>query len=107
MEHKHITFGQLCSAFYKHNEDNNVTSQFDDKNALKGVVVFKSENWPDRKFTLGERSYRFSSDNKYFISGMGGNSIFAFALEGPDRQGIRLDWYLGSWQIDYCYIENE
>ena len=107
MEHKHITFGQLCSAFYKHNEDNNVTSQFDDKNHLWGVVVFKSENWPDREFTLGERSYRFSSDNKFFISGMGGNSIFAEALEGPDSQGIRLDWYLGSWQIDYCYIENE
>ena len=106
-QNKHITFNQLCSIFYKHNEGHNITSQFDDKNALTGVVVFKSENWPDKNFSLGERSYKFSSDNKFFISGMGGNSIFAYALEGPDSNGIRLDWYLGNWKIDYCYIENE
>lgn len=105
MEHKHITFSQLCSIFYKHNEDANITSQFDDKNALMGVVVFKSENWPDKNFSLESRSYRFSSDNKFFISGMGGNSIFAYNLDNSDR-GIRLDWYLPEWKIDYCYIEN-
>lgn len=104
MEHKHITFGQLCSAFYKHNEDTNVTSQFDDKNALTGVVVFKDEG-ANKGFSLESRSYRFSSDNKFFISGMGGNSIFARNLDNTDD--IRLDWYLGNWEIDYCYIENE
>ena len=106
MEHKHITFAQLCNAFYKHNESTNVTSQFQDKKALKGVVVFKSENWPNTGYSLESRSYRFSSDNKYFISEMGGNSIFARNLDGTDNN-IRLDWYLGSWKIDYCYIENE
>lgn len=105
MEQKHITFEQLCNVFYKHNEDNNITSQFEDKNRLTGVVVFKSENW-HKDFSLGERSYRFTSDNKFFISEMGGNSIFAYALEGPDSRGIRLDWYLGSWEIDYCYLED-
>lgn len=106
MKEKHITFEQLCNAFYKHNEDNNVTSQFDDPNPLVGVVVFKSENWPHQDYSLESRSYRFTSDNKFFISGMGGNSIFANNLDKTDH-GVRLDWYLGSWQIDYCYIENE
>ena len=104
-QNKHITFGELCSIFYKHNEEFNVTSQFEDReHRLTGVVVFKSENWPDKDFSLESRSYKIVSDNKYFISGMGGNSIFADCLDGSES--IRLDWYLGSWEIDYCYIEN-
>ena len=104
MELKHrMTFEMLCSIFYKHNEDNNVTSQFDDKNHLWGVVVFSDEG-ANEGFSLESRSYRFSSDNKFFISGMNGNSIFAGNLDNTDN--IRLDWYLSDWQIDYCYIEN-
>ena len=108
MQHKHITFGELCEKFYEHNEKNGITSQFADKNALTGVVVFKQESWPDAKeqFSIDARSYGFSSDNKYFIGGMGGNSIYADCLDGTD-QGIRLDWYLREWKIDYCYIINE
>ena len=53
-----------------------------------------------------EKSYAFRSDEKYFLPSMGGNSIFASALAGIDR-GIRLDWYLGEWKIDYCYIIEE
>ncbi|MBO4719016.1 MAG: hypothetical protein J5658_03980 [Prevotella sp.] len=108
MTHKHISFGELCKAFYHHNEQNNITSQFEDKNALVGVAVFKQESWPKAtvQYSLESRSYRFTSDNKYFISGMGGNSIFASSLDKSDR-GVRLDWYLGEWELDYCYIENE
>ena len=45
----------------------------------------------------------FRSDNKYFVSNMGGNSIFADSLDGADV-GVRLDWYLNDWKIEYCYI---
>lgn len=100
-----ITFSKLCDLFYKHNEENNVTRQFEDKNALWGVVVFKDEG-ANKGYSLESRSYRFSSDNKYFISGMGGNSIFADNLDKTDH-GVRLDWYLGEWKIDYCYIEEK
>ena len=100
-----ISFKELLDKFYQHNIDNNVTSQFDDPNPLYGVVVFRSDNWPDKDFSLESRSYKFRSDNKYFISGMGGNSIFSRNLSKDDD--IRLDWYLGSWKIDYCYIDNE
>lgn len=100
-----ITFSKLCDLFYKHNEENNVTSQFEDKNALTGVVVFKDEG-VNKSYSLESRSYRFSSDNKYFISDMNGRSIFANNLDNTDK-GIRLDWYLVEWKIDYCYIEEE
>ena len=108
MTHKHISLAELCEAFYQHNEQNNITSQFEDQNALVGVVVFKQSSWPNDEvqYSLESRSYRFTSDNKYFIAGMGGNSIFAESLDKSDK-GVRLDWYLGTWDIDYCYIENE
>lgn len=99
-----LTLSQLFSAFRKHNEDNHITSQFEDPHALKGVIVFSEKNWPQNKFPLESRSYAFSSDNKYFISGMCGNSIYAETLDKTDR-GVRLDWYLNDWKyIDYCYI---
>ena len=102
---KEITFRKLCELFYKHNEENNVTGQFEDENALWGVVVFKDEG-VNKDYSLESRSYRCSSDNKFFISGMGGNSIFADNLDRTDH-GVRLDWYLVEWKIDYCYIEEE
>ena len=105
---KKITFTELCEKFYKHNEENGVTSQFADKKALVGVVVFKQESWPDAKeeYALESRSYALSSDNKFFVPGMGGNSIYADCLDGTDR-GVRLDWYLRDWKIDYCYIKED
>ena len=103
---KKLTLNELFEAFHKHNEDNNVTSQFDDPKALLGVVVFSQNNWPDKEFSLESRSYIFSSDNKFFIPGKGGNSIFASNLDNTDH--IRLDWYLREWKhIEYCYIQEK
>jgi len=99
-----LTFHELCSKFYEHNEENSVTSQFDDPRSLTGVVVFKDKG-ANAGYSLENRSYQFTSDNKFFISNMGGNSIFAQNLDKTDD--IRLDWYLNSpdWEIDYCYIK--
>lgn len=105
---KKLTFDELCERFVKHNQESKVTSQYSDtkSNRLVGVVVFKSENWPDKDYSLDARSYQFVSDNKYFLSGLCGGSIFADCLDGSE-EGVRLDYYLGSWDIDYCYIEGE
>lgn len=105
---KKITFEELYWRFVNHNQESNVTSQFSDSqfNRLVGVVVFKSENWPEKNYSLESRSYKFVSDNKYFVSGLGGTSIFADSLDGTDR-GVRLDCYIREWKIDYCYIEGE
>lgn len=103
---KKLTLKELLEEIHKHNELNNVTSQYGDKNPLTCVIVFKNESWPKRKrdYTVEERSYEFSSDNKRFIPGMGGNSIFATCLDGYSDALIRLDYYLGDWVVDYCYI---
>lgn len=51
---------------------------------------------------------KFTNDNKAFIDGMGGYSIFANSLDGSDI-GVRLEQYVeyGDWKVDYCYILQE
>ena len=99
---KKLTWNELLQTISEHNKANDVKSQFEDEHVLNCVVVFKSENWPDRDYSLESRSYAFRSDNKYFIPEMCGRSIYADSLDGSDRN-VRLDYYL-SWDVDYCYI---
>lgn len=59
-----------------------------------------------KPYTLKERSYMFSSDNKVFKSWCGGYSIFANCLDGKDL-GVRLEQYVedeGGWTVEYCYL---
>ena len=101
-----MTFEEVCDLFYKHNENRAVT-QFGDKDSrLVAVVVFKQGPWFNDEYTETQRSYRFVSDNKYFMPDMCGNSLYANCLDGVDR-GVRLDWYLENWEVDYCYIEEK
>lgn len=101
-----LTYKELVDLIAKHNKEHNVTSQFGDKHPLHCVIVFKNDSWPKREkdYPLESRSYEFTSDNKRFVPGLGGNSIFASCLDGSD-QLIRLDWYIHEWDIDYCYIK--
>ena len=96
-----LTLAELFGICYKHNDENKITTQYGDENPLYAVVVFKQENFTT-EYPIESRSYKFRSDNKYFISDMGGNSIFAQSLDGEDS--LRLDWYIREWKIDYCYI---
>lgn len=106
-----LTLNQLFDRLVKHNEANNITTQFGDPKPLYGVIVFKNEtfenepNYPEGGYSLESLSYKFRSDNKRFIGWMSGNSIFAESLDGSDR--CRLDYCLFGekpWQVDYCYI---
>lgn len=101
---KKLTFEEVCGRFEKHNQENNVTHQFSDRDRLEAVIVFKSENWPDKNYSLESRSYKFVSDNKAFLPDQCSNSIFADSLDKSDL-GIRLDYV--SWEEDYCYIIGE
>ena len=105
---KKMTYSQLEATFLKRNADLGITTQFSDKFPVHGIIVFKNESWPhrERDFNLTERSYRVQSDNKGFISGLGGSSVFGDCLDGIDEM-IRLDLYMreGGWKVDYCYIE--
>lgn len=100
-EIKKLTWEELCDIFYRHNKEKEVRRQFEDKKALIGVVVYKQSNF-NKEYSELQRSYAFSSDNKHFIPGMGGNSIFGDCLDGSEW-GVRLDWY--NWTVDYCYIK--
>ena len=101
-----LTYKELVERIHKHNALTQPKSQYGDSNPLLCVIVFKNESWPKRKsdYPLEARSYEFRSDEKRFISGLGGNSIFAHTLDGKEH-GVRLDWYIGDWEIDYCYIK--
>ena len=102
-----MTFNELCEACYEHNEKHHITQQYGDKeNRLTCYVVFKQMPYWEKQYTELERTYEFSSDNKRFIAGMGGNSIFASCLGYEDN--IRVDWYLGDWEIEKCwYVDSK
>ena len=101
---KKIAWNKFCDLMFNHNEENNITVKGMDKNPITGVIVFKQGNWFKKEYTEIERSYRVSSSNKYFIPSNIGNSLFADCLDDTDC-GVRLDYYLGYWEIDYCYME--
>lgn len=95
-----MSYNEMTKAFCDFNRTHDHT-----KEQIYAVVVLKAENWHEKK-SLESRSYKVSSDNKAFIDGMGGYSIFAENLDKTDY--CRLDWYLdsekGLWAVDYCYM---
>lgn len=97
-----LTLSQLFAAFRKFNEEHNITSQFEGP-SINGVIVYKESNWKTQ-YSLESRSYLVNSGNKFFISGMGGNSIFGDSLDGTDKC-VRLD-HIG-WEVDYCYLKED
>ena len=68
----------------------------------EGVVVFKNGPWWKQEYPEKSRSYKVTANNNYFKSGMISNALWGDCLDGSED--IRLDWYLGEWKIDYCYI---
>jgi hypothetical protein len=82
----------------------------------KGVIVFKQgKDWKKENYTLEERSYEVSGNNKWFKPYALGNSLFGYSLDGKEN-GVRLDWYMYSipedglgerWIVDYCYLLEE
>ena len=100
-----LSFSNISAKFYEHNKQHNITGQYEDKKPLYAVVVFSQTSFRQR-YPLKSRSYRFRSDEKYFVPGMGGNSLHADCLDGSEH-GVRLDWYLGSWKVEYCYMSRK
>lgn len=72
-------------------------------------VVFTEDSFT-KPYSEAARTYEFSSDNKAFIPGMGGYSIFGSAIDGSDN-GVRLEQYMmtehggkDGWKIEKCYL---
>ena len=102
---KKLTWNEFESLMYNHNVKNNITVKGQDEHPLIGIVVYKQGNYFKKEYTELERSYRVSSNNKAFIPGQIGYSIFADCLDNIDI-GVRLDYY-PDWIVDYCYMEDE
>ena len=64
-------------------------------------------------YTEEQRTYVVSSNNKAFIEGMGGYSIYASSLDGSDKC-VRLEAYMADehggkdgWKIEKCYVKDD
>lgn len=96
MKSKRITFEELCYIMFCHKTSSNKGCP------LEAVIVFKQESF-NKEYSELSRSYSVSSESKYFMSNMGGNSLFGSCLDGSDS-GVRLDWYMrgdNPWQVEY------
>lgn len=78
------------------------------KEPVCGYIVFSPDSF-DRPYSEQSRTYVVSSDNKAYIAGAGGYSIFGSCLDGSD-QNIRLELYMhgdGAWKIERCYMQGD
>jgi hypothetical protein len=74
------------------------------------VIVFDQKSFDGNTYTHEERSYKVSSDAKWFDDSMIGMSLIGNCLDGIDL-GVRLDLYMRllpsegtRWIVEYCYI---
>ena len=79
---------------------------------ITGYITFTADSF-NKPYSEESRTYAVSSDNKAFIKGMGGYSIFGSALDGSDNN-VRLDQYMydeygtkTGWKVERCYIKDE
>lgn len=83
-----------------------------ERNHTTGYIVFTDDSF-DKPYTEEQRTYVVSSNNKAFIEGMGGYSIYASSLDGSDKC-VRLEAYMADehggkdgWKIEKCYVKDD
>ena len=76
---------------------------------IEGFIVFTEDSF-DKPYTEEQRTYGVNSNNKAFIEGMGGYSIYGSCIDGSDSN-VRLESYMaderggkGGWKIEKCYM---
>ena len=100
-----ITYAELAATFREHERTRTPV----DGTHLHGAIVFTEDSFT-APYSLEARTYLLSSNNKAFIPGMGGYSIYASAADGSDPM-VRLEGYMAAehggkdgWKVDYCYL---
>lgn len=70
----------------------------------EGYIVFTEDSFK-KKYPEESRTYvtRNSSASRMFQEGKISNSMYGDCLDGTDN-GVRLDWYIGEWHIEKCYV---
>ena len=100
-----MTYNEMKKYLREFNKTHDFT-----KESINGYVVITQDSF-NAEYTEEERTYEVSSDNKAFIPGMLGYSIYGNCLDGKDR-GVRMDNYLeeehngGGWKVERCYIKD-
>ena len=75
---------------------------------IVGYITFTYDSF-DKDYDEISRTYRVSSENKAYQSGMGGYSIYGSCLDGTDPC-LRLEGYMrgeNAWKIEKCYMLKE
>lgn len=78
------------------------------KEPVCGYIVFSPDSF-NKPYPEQSRTYAVSSNNKAYIGGAGGYSVFGSCLDGTD-QGVRLEGYMrgeNAWKIDRCYMKRD
>jgi hypothetical protein len=102
---KHYTWAEAKKLMWQFNEERGYSTK-GTKEHLYMVAVITEDSF-NEPYSLTERSYEFSNDNKAFLPNQSSNSIFADCLDGRDL-GVRLDWYIPTmWKVEYCYIAED
>lgn len=95
-----LTYKEMSDVFRHINESG--------KKHVCGYIVFSQSSF-EKDYSEQSRTYVVSSNNKAYIPGAGGYSIFGSCLDGTD-QCIRLEGYMrgdNHWEIDRCYMKKD
>lgn len=92
-----ITMAKLFEIMHTYNDR---FPEKQDTANLSAVIVYKASNW-SKPYSLEERSYKVTNNNRFFQSNKISNSLFGDCLDGKDL-GVRLDVY--KWDVEYCYM---
>ena len=102
-----LTYREFCDKMREFNE----THKWAEEN-ITGVIVFTEDSFKDY-YPVAARSYAVSSENKAWIPGMSGYSIYGGSLDRSDTC-TRLEQYIDveyggdkGWHVDYCYFVDE
>ena len=74
--------------------------------SVRGYIVFTEDSFTE-PYSLEARTYAVSSNNKAYISGMGGYSIYGSSIDGSDPL-VRLDMYMrgeNHWKTEQCFMD--
>lgn len=80
--------------------------------SVDGYIVFTEDSF-SQPYTEQQRTYVVSSNNKAYIPGMGGFSVYGSSLDGSDTN-VRLERYMADlhggkdgWKVERCYMKDD
>lgn len=98
-----MSYSEMTNKFYE--AERSGTGQY-----LTGYIVFSQDSFKE-PYSEAARTYVVSSNNKAFMPGMGGYSIYGSALDGSDPC-VRLERYMqdekggaDGWKVERCYMK--